>query len=196
MGGYVINFTVYTMAMIGLICFAIFVFKKITDGTIRSKGTNILKVEESLSLSPRKTLHIVKAGEEKFLIASDIDRTTLISKLKENTLYEIKNLNETINTTDTISEDIQVENINTKEDLTEVECIEIPDETEELPKIVHLETVDPKKKRITPRQSLDTRAEQTVVQVKRKQPASSKKIKENNQKISLMKQMAKRINEL
>jgi flagellar biogenesis protein FliO len=81
MGGYIANFTVYTMAMIGLICFAIFVYKKFTDGTMRSGDGKFLEVEESMSLSPRKTLHVVRAGNEKFLIASDVDRTTLISKL-------------------------------------------------------------------------------------------------------------------
>jgi flagellar biogenesis protein FliO len=83
MGGYIANFTVYTMAMIGLICFAVFIYKKVMDGTIRKDNTKFLCVEESMSLSPRKTLHIVRAGNEKFLIASDVDRTTLISKLGE-----------------------------------------------------------------------------------------------------------------
>ena len=84
MGGYIANFTVYTMAMIGLICFAVFVYKKFTDGTMRKGETNFLSVEESMSLNPRKTLHIVRAGNEKFLIASDVDRTTLISRLENN----------------------------------------------------------------------------------------------------------------
>lgn len=84
MGGYIANFTVYTMAMIGLICFAVFVYKKFTDGSMRGSNTKFLSVEDSMSLSPRKTLHVVRAGNEKFLIASDIDRTTLISKLDEN----------------------------------------------------------------------------------------------------------------
>lgn len=81
MGGYVVNFTVYTMAMTGLICFAVFVYKKIMDGSIRKDNSKFLCVEESMNLTPRKTLHIVRAGNEKFLIASDVDRTTLISKL-------------------------------------------------------------------------------------------------------------------
>ena len=82
MGGYLVNFTVYTMAMLGLISFAVFVFKKFTDGTMRSDKSKFLNVEESMSLSPRKTLHVVRAGNERFLIAADIDRTTLISKLE------------------------------------------------------------------------------------------------------------------
>ena len=81
MGGYLVNFTVYTLAMLGLISFAVFVFKKFTDGTMRSSKSKFLNLEESMSLSPRKTLHVVRAGNERFLIASDIDRTTLISKL-------------------------------------------------------------------------------------------------------------------
>ena len=81
MGGYVVNFTVYTMAMVGLICFAVFVYKKIMDGGLGRKSTKFLSIEDTLNLNPRKTLHVIKAGNEKFLIASDVDRTTLISRL-------------------------------------------------------------------------------------------------------------------
>ena len=35
-----------------------------------------------MSLGPRKTLYIVSTGHENFLIAGDIDKTTLISKLE------------------------------------------------------------------------------------------------------------------
>ena len=50
-----------------------------------------LKVTESLSLSPRKTLYIVETDGERFLIAGDADRTTLISRLdyKNKTLFSI-----------------------------------------------------------------------------------------------------------
>lgn len=81
MGGYLANFTVYTMAMTGLICFAVFIYKKVMDGSIRKDNSKFLSVEESMNLNPRKTLHVVRAGNERFLIASDVDRTTLISKL-------------------------------------------------------------------------------------------------------------------
>ena len=83
MGGYVASFSVYTMAMIGLICFAVFVYKKIMDGGLGKKHTNYIEIEDTLHLNPRKSLHVIKAGNEKFLIASDMDRTTLISKLNE-----------------------------------------------------------------------------------------------------------------
>jgi hypothetical protein len=46
-----------------------------------------------MSLNPRKTLHVVRAGNEKFLIAGDVDRTSLISKLHTNSdETEISNL--------------------------------------------------------------------------------------------------------
>lgn len=83
MGGYIIHFMVYTMAMSGLICFALFVYKKVMSGNLTQKGAKMLSIEETLSINPRKTLMIVKAGEERFLVASDVDKTTLISKLED-----------------------------------------------------------------------------------------------------------------
>ena len=84
MGHYIVSFAVYTMAMIGLICFALFVYKKFASTAVATKRKGLLKVEYVLGLSPRKTLYIVRAGKEKFLIACDLDRTTLISKLDMN----------------------------------------------------------------------------------------------------------------
>ncbi len=82
MGGYLVNFAVYTMAMTGLIFFALMVYKKFTLGSVGKKSkSSLLCVEETISLAPRKTLYVVRAGKEKFLIAGDVDKTTLISKL-------------------------------------------------------------------------------------------------------------------
>lgn len=78
--GYLTNFIVYTFAMVGIIVFALLVFKNSTGGG-SNKHSKFLKVIDSISLGPRKTLYIVSAGEEKFLIAGDIERTSLISKL-------------------------------------------------------------------------------------------------------------------
>ena len=83
MGGYIANFTVYTMAMLGLICFALFVYKKFANGNTNNKS-KFLGIEECISLAPRKNLYIVRAGTERFLIASDVDKTNLISKLDDN----------------------------------------------------------------------------------------------------------------
>ncbi len=78
--GYLANFMVYTLAMIGVIAIALLVFKNSSGfgGCAKSKH---LKVLDSLSLAPRKTLYVVSTGREKFLIAGDVSHTTLISKL-------------------------------------------------------------------------------------------------------------------
>lgn len=83
MGGYVVNFAVYTMAMIGLIFFALMIYKKFSIGGVSGRKSEFLGVEESMSIGPRKTLYVVRAGNERFLIAGDVDKTTLISKLDE-----------------------------------------------------------------------------------------------------------------
>lgn len=81
--GYLANFMVYTLAMIGVIAIALLVFKNSSGfgGCAKSKH---LKVLDSLSLAPRKTLYVVSTGREKFLIAGDVSHTTLISKLDTN----------------------------------------------------------------------------------------------------------------
>ncbi|MBO6086753.1 FliO/MopB family protein [bacterium] len=80
--GYLMNFIVYTAAMTGIIFLAVFVYKKfsITGNSM----SQFLNVEESISLAPRKQLYVVRAGRERFLIASDINSTSLISKLDDN----------------------------------------------------------------------------------------------------------------
>jgi len=67
--------------MIGIIFAALFVYKKTTVNF--QSSSKFLKVEDSISLSPRKQLFVVKAGNERFLVASDAERTNLISKLED-----------------------------------------------------------------------------------------------------------------
>lgn len=100
MGHYILSFTVYTMAMCGLIFFALFIYKKVMSGSMGVNKTKTLSVEETMSISPRKTLMIVKAGNERFLIASDVDKTSLISKLNSETTI-----------TDVVSDKTSVDNI-------------------------------------------------------------------------------------
>jgi len=83
MSGYAVNFIVYIMAMTGLICFAVFVYKKIMTGGLGNKHTKFIEIEDTLGINPRKSLHVVRAGGERFLIASDFDRTSLISRLSQ-----------------------------------------------------------------------------------------------------------------
>lgn len=78
---YLISFSIYTMAMIGLIFLALFTFKTFSNGGF-SKKSSMLNVVDTMKLSARKTLYVVKADNEKFLIAADIDKTALIAKLE------------------------------------------------------------------------------------------------------------------
>lgn len=81
--GYLSHFAVYILAMLSVIGIALFVYKKFNMVNFSSRKSNLLRVEDVLSLSPRKTLYVINANGEKFLIAGDLDRTTLISKLEQ-----------------------------------------------------------------------------------------------------------------
>ncbi|MBR1373568.1 flagellar biosynthetic protein FliO, partial [bacterium] len=78
--GYLANFIVYTLAMVGVIVVALLVFKNATSvgGIHKSK---YLKLVDTMSLGQRKMLYIVSTGHENFLIAGDADKTCLVSKL-------------------------------------------------------------------------------------------------------------------
>ena len=56
--GYLANFRVYTLAMVGIIVIALLVFKNST-GIGAKNNSKYLKVHDTLSLGPRKTLYIV-----------------------------------------------------------------------------------------------------------------------------------------
>ena len=79
--GYLANFMVYTLAMIGVIAIALLVFKNSCSFGSACKSKN-LKILDSLTIAPRKTLYVISTGREKFLIAGDVSKTTLISKLE------------------------------------------------------------------------------------------------------------------
>ena len=79
--GYITNFIVYTLAMVGVIVVALIVFKNATSVGC-GKTSKYLKVIDSISLGQRKNLYIISTGKEQFLIAGDVDKTCLISKLE------------------------------------------------------------------------------------------------------------------
>lgn len=84
MGGYLVNFAIYVMAMLGLIFFALLVYQKASKtGTLGLRKSNFLGVEDTLSIGARKNLYVVRAGNERFLIAGDMDKTSLIAKLED-----------------------------------------------------------------------------------------------------------------
>lgn len=94
--GYLANFIVYTLAMVGVMGLALFAFKKFALGGGKSSGSKNLRVLDTMTLSARKTLYIVSAGDEKFLIAGDVDRTTLIAKLGKTKPVQVPDFKETM----------------------------------------------------------------------------------------------------
>ena len=82
MNSYIANFAVYTFAMIGFIALALFVYKKTVYASQQTKDKDYLRVENTLRLSATKTVYVIKAGEEKFLIAGDAANTTMLAKLR------------------------------------------------------------------------------------------------------------------
>ncbi len=88
MSTYLVHFLVYALAMVGMIGLCMFVFKKTMVNPKCARKDNGLSVENALNLSQRKTLYVVKAGEEKFLIAADAERTSFLAKLNENPNFE------------------------------------------------------------------------------------------------------------
>ena len=81
--GYITNFIVYTLAMVGVIVVALLVFKNAT--TIGGgRSSKYLKIIDTISIGQRKNLYIVSTGREQFLIAGDVNNTSLISKLNLN----------------------------------------------------------------------------------------------------------------
>ena len=90
MGGYLASFSVYTFAMIGFLFFAVAIYKK-TSANITGNKSGGMEIEESLSLSPRKKLCVVRVNDEKFLIAADTERTEFLAKLDNNKPADIGN---------------------------------------------------------------------------------------------------------
>lgn len=84
MGNYLVDFSVYTLAMIGVIFAALFAFKTFSTKCLSNKSSK-LNVEDSIGLSARKTLYIINVENERFLIAADTDKTSLIAKLSNET---------------------------------------------------------------------------------------------------------------
>lgn len=80
---YILNFLVYTMAMVGVIYVSLMIFKR-TMTQNNPNSNNNLKIESSLNIAPRKTIHVINVDDERFLIASDIQSTTFLSKLSQN----------------------------------------------------------------------------------------------------------------
>ena len=90
MTSYLVTFAVYTTAMIGVIFLALYAYKKFSPSNSRVSQSQFLEVEDCVSFGVRKQLYVVRAGQEKFLIASDAERTTFLAKLNDPKNIEVE----------------------------------------------------------------------------------------------------------
>lgn len=84
MNAHIAHFAVYLSAMVGVFSIMLFIAHKCMLSGITKRKSENLKILDKLDLSPRKSLYIIQAGEKKILIASDNDRTSFLTELKEN----------------------------------------------------------------------------------------------------------------
>ena len=92
MNSYLIHFAAYIFAMIGFIVVMLFIYKKSMYSSANNQNKDFLKIENSIKLSPVKTIYVLKAGNERFLIAADNTNTTFLSKLQDNNSININEL--------------------------------------------------------------------------------------------------------
>lgn len=91
MTGYLVNFSVYTLAMIGVMFIGFVIAKKSMSSNCFSGYKNqFLKIDSCLNLEPRKNLYVVKAGLERFLISTDAEKTQFLTKLETANLPSIE----------------------------------------------------------------------------------------------------------
>jgi flagellar biogenesis protein FliO len=88
MHSYMTGFAVYTLAMTGVIFVAFIVAKKCMLLPNGKSKNNFLQVENHMPLEPGKSLYVVKAGKERFLIASSRESCQFMSKLEEHNFLE------------------------------------------------------------------------------------------------------------
>lgn len=82
MATYITAFIFYTLAMIGILLIGFVIYKKVmANSTRENKG--MIKILDSMSIAPKKTLLVVQIKNEKFLIASGAEHTTFLSKLSD-----------------------------------------------------------------------------------------------------------------
>jgi flagellar biogenesis protein FliO len=93
MTSYLVSFSVYTLAMIGVIFVGLIIVKKsLYPNSLSSTRSQFLSVESCLNLEPRKNLYIVKAGEERFLLSTDTEGSHFLTKLEADNTPSIQEI--------------------------------------------------------------------------------------------------------
>lgn len=85
---FIIGFTVYTLGIIGLLVVGFVLAKYFMNNTGKFKGRqkNFLKIEQGMPLEPRKTVYVLKAGKQKFLIATTPENVSFLAELDKDNL--------------------------------------------------------------------------------------------------------------
>lgn len=92
MSGYFVQFLAYTFAMVGFLAVCMITYKKFCQPTMMNNSADCLCIENVLRLNPKKQIYVVRAGSERFLVASDAETTTMLAKLdnNENVMEKVK----------------------------------------------------------------------------------------------------------
>lgn len=88
MQGYFVQFLAYTMAMVGFFTVCLLTYKKLCAKSFSVSNQDSLSIENVLRINARKQIYIVKAGNERFLVAADTERTTMLAKLEDENISE------------------------------------------------------------------------------------------------------------
>lgn len=88
MQGYFVQFLAYTMAMVGFFTVCLLTYKKLCAKQLSVSNQDSLSIENVLRINARKQIYIVKAGNERFLVAADTERTTMLAKLEDENISE------------------------------------------------------------------------------------------------------------
>lgn len=83
MSGYFVQFLAYTFAMVGFLAVCLVTYKKFCQPTMMNNSAECLCIENALRLTPKKQIYVVRAGNERFLVASDAETTTMLAKLED-----------------------------------------------------------------------------------------------------------------
>lgn len=90
MQGYFVQFLAYTMAMVGFFTVCLLTYKKLCAKSLSDSNPDSLSIENVLRINARKQIYIVKAGNERFLVAADTERTTMLAKLEDEKISEVQ----------------------------------------------------------------------------------------------------------
>lgn len=88
MQGYFVQFLAYTMAMVGFFTVCLLTYKKLCAKSLSCSNQDSLSIENVLRINARKQIYIIKAGNERFLVAADTERTTMLAKLEDGDVPE------------------------------------------------------------------------------------------------------------